>query len=155
MSDKVVDVDFKNANNSEQVEENIDIENDPVLKKAIEKTREDENIIEKTVHEFVNVLKAKIEDPNDKFNHKHGFLTAAKIINILGAYSCKDEEEFTGEIVKARKLISDNILPAIPESDQMNLSMRRLLFVAGSLPEYLYWHENLGNIEQEQGSKTE
>lgn len=141
----VVDVDFKPATEEQSINELI--KNDPTLKAALDKVKADDDIIIDSVNEIVNIMKGKL---NEQFTVKHALLTLAKAMNSMGGYNCSSYEEFVSEISKARDIISNSLMNAIPEDDTMNFSLRRLLFIGGTFVEYLYWREHLGDFSTQE-----
>lgn len=128
---------------------------DKVIKQAIEKTKKDDTIVQPLVTKFLSEIMENVEDPDKEFDIKHGFLTLGKTINYLSQALCKDYDHFQKELTAAHKVIVDTMMVSIspetdeegtiiPESfDEENFSLRRLMMMAGSLVDYVYWRESL------------
>lgn len=142
---------------------------DPVLKRAMELTKEDVDNTESLVTELLNICMNKLE--NEGMSIKHIFLSLGKTIAYMSQTMCVDKEHFERELSAANALVIKNIFPALGanaydnelnassevtfngEFDEENFNIRRLLLLAGALIDYTYWKTNFNVAVTEQVEK--
>ncbi|MCR3758661.1 hypothetical protein [Clostridium felsineum] len=121
------------------------LQKDPTIQKAIKITKDNDLITKDFVDKTLSELSELISDENTEFNIKHGFQALAKCINYLGEGLCDSYEDFQNELAITHKLISEKVMQAIPSEDMENFSLRRLMILSGSLIDYVFWREALGD----------
>lgn len=133
------------------------IEEDPVIQNAIKNTEENSRIVESTVTLMLNSIMRKVEDKNDEFELKHGFIALGQTINYLAQTLCDNHEMFQDEMSKVSKLVTNNVMGSLgtieeceEDSDVMeNYSLRRLMMLSGAIIDNIFWRESLGDYSEE------
>ena len=69
----------------------MDLQNDPVFDKMTEVAKQDKLICDDFVNKTVELLKSELENKDNHFNVKHGFLSLSKSIIALAQSLCDDE----------------------------------------------------------------
>lgn len=139
--------------------ENINLQNDVVFEKLAEMTIQDQSICKDFVEKTVELLRDKLENPEDQFNVKHGFLGLSKVLVALSQTLCEDEKHYNEELSKAQSVAIDRIIPAIlpkvegekiveSDYDMENLSIRRLMISLGAAIDYIFWRSELSNYSK-------
>lgn len=137
------------------------LQEDVVIQMAMERTKQDEVIVQPIVNEFLERIVALIDNPDENFDLRHGFLILGKSINYLSQSLCKDEAQFKEEITNSHMVVVDKFMGAIsPEMDENNVpiegtydeenfSIRRLMMMSGSLIDYVYWRDALSTYAEQ------
>lgn len=148
------------------------LQEDKVIQEAMERTKQDDSLVQPVVTQFLTDIMGRVENPEDTFELRHGFLTLGKTLNYLAQALCKDYEHFQKELTSAHKTVVDKIMVSISPKfddegnviegsfDDEDFSLRRLMMMSGSLVDYVYWREALSHyaekreeLETENGSE--
>lgn len=135
------------------------LQNDIVFEKIAEITQQDKVITQNFVDKTVELLKEELENPENNFNIKHGFLGLSKAIIALTQSLCDNEEHYNNELSKAQAVAIDRMMPSIlpkVEDDKIvednydmdNLSIRRLMMMIGTAMDYIFWRAELSNYSE-------
>lgn len=137
----------------------MDLQNDPVFDKMTEVAKQDKLICDDFVNKTVELLKSELENKDNHFNVKHGFLSLSKSIIALAQSLCDNEEHYNEELIKAQSVVIDRVMPSIlpkidgekiieEDYDMENLSIRRLMLSVGTLIDYIFWRSELSNYQK-------
>lgn len=139
----------------------------PGLEKALEKTKENDELIRPIVDEIVNSLVDKIDNGEHFLDTQLALSVLAKSITYISQMYCNSEQHFKEELQEANNLVTNNIMAALgafkgndqsnnevvynkETVDYENFSVRRLAMLSASIIEYTLWRLTLNtNIEQE------
>lgn len=136
------------------------LQEDKVIQEAMEKTKRDDTLVQPLVTQFLTEIMGKVEDTEDTFELRHGFLALGKTLNYLAQALCKDYEHFQTELTAAHKTVVDKLMVSISPKfdeegnviegsfDDEDFSLRRLMMMSGSLVDYVYWRETLGQYAE-------
>lgn len=121
-----------------------DIDNDPVLKQAVDKILTYNKEADNDVEKVMQVLRDMLESGKDIFSV---YLLLAKCINFTSQVFCKDYQDFMDEVQKAHLFTNDKVMPIFQEeSNDGSFDIRSMLFTASSIIEALIWDEASGDI---------
>lgn len=140
------------------MEQNLDLQNDPVFDKVSELTRLDQEIADRTVTKFLDILKDELENSED-YGLKHGFIALSKTMIFLSQSLCENEEEFNAELHAAQNVAINRMVPAILPKieegeiveegyDLENLSIRRIMMSIGTAIDYVFWRNEISKYSE-------
>lgn len=132
------------------------LQNDVVFEKIAEITKQDKLICDDFTNKTIELLRSELENKENGFNVKHGFLSLSKAIIALSQTLCDSEEHYNQELLKAQSVAIDRVMPAIlpktdgdkiaeDDYDMENLSIRRLMMTIGTTIDYIFWRSELSN----------
>lgn len=121
------------------------LKSDVQVQKAIKITKDNEEITRDFVNKTLLELESLIHDEDNKFNVKNGFQALAKCIVYLNEQLFDSYKDFQNELSIAHKLTVKGIEQLELSKDFENISFRTLMLISGSLIDYVFWREALGN----------
>ena len=147
------------------------LENDPIIKRTTELYKQS---IEDT-EEIVEGILALCFNEEKKYKVSQMFHALGRVIVYITQSLCENREEFEKELAKSKTLINENIFPALGSNafdeelnkngvvtfngtfNEENFNVRRLMMLAGSMIEYIYWRldYNMAFSEYENKAKNE
>lgn len=152
-------------NEMEQEQINDFIENNPLLKLAKERCKQEDKMVDTHVEEILNLIKEKVE--SEQISIKTAILALSKSIGYCCQGYMKNEEEFFSEKEIANKLVINNLYPALGayhdnpeinkngtvefkgEFDKDNFNFKRLILTAIAMIEYSNWKIHLAQASSE------
>lgn len=118
---------------------------DEKIHRAVEITNHNNFITKNIVDKIFLEITDLINDKNIDFDIRNGFQALGECINYLCQLMCGSYEEFQDELTVVHNLLAKNFEEMTSSSEMEKFPLRRVMMLSGSIIDYVFWKEALGD----------